>query len=260
MAYRTLKLEADAGLAILRFDRPDVLNALDAEVLHELAAALAEAEADPQNRVLVLASTHPKAFVAGADIKAMRYQTPDERFRFARLGHDTFAALEASRLVTVAAVDGYCLGGGFELALACDLIAAGPKALFGFPEIGLGLLPGFGGTQRFTRSVGMHAGLKYILTGERFDANRAEALGLIWRRFDADNFEAEVLEAARALARQAPAAMAAIKRVVRAATHTDLATGCDLEIGAFGAVGTSADALEGMTAFLEKRKPEFRGA
>lgn len=254
-------LDIEGPIATLRLNRIDALNALSPDFLTELIAAVEGLEAESGIRVLVLASNHPKAFVAGADIKAMQAMTPLERSQFAALGHQLMQTLEAAPFVTVAAVNGVCLGGGFELALACDMIYSGPKALWGFPEVTLGLVPGFGGTQRFGRSVGMHRALGYVLSARRFDNAEARDLGFVWQFVEGEqDFLTRVLEDLADLAGHGPLALAEAKRLVREATHTDLATGCRLEVGAFGAIGASADAAEGLDAFLERRKPEFRRA
>jgi enoyl-CoA hydratase len=259
---RYLKVEISGAIAVASLDRGETMNALDDVLIGELTAAVGELSADPALRILVLASTHPKAFVAGADIKAMAGQSAWEKTRFVERGHALMATIENSPLVTVAAVNGFALGGGFELALACDLIAVGPRAIFGLPEVTLGLVPGFGGTQRFARSVGTHRALRYVLTAERFSADTAEAMGLVWKRFDSESesdFLTNVLEALADLARLSPVALRTAKRLVRAAHDVDLASGSAMEIGLFGAVGGSQDAAEGLAAFIGKRKPEFRG-
>ncbi len=251
-------LEIDGPIATLRLNRIDALNALSPDLITEVLAAVEGLEAEHGIRALVLASNHPKAWVAGADIKAMQEMAPLARSQFSELGHSLMAALERASFITVAAVNGVCLGGGFELALACDLIYAGPKALWGFPEVTLGLVPGFGGTQRFARSVGMHRALGYILSARRFGNDEAKDLGYVWRFLNDDaSFLTQVVEDVSGVIQHGPLALAEAKKLVREATHTDLATGSRLEIGAFGAIGASEDAAEGLAAFLGKRKPEF---
>lgn len=257
-----LQVEVRDQLGIIWLSRLDALNALNAEFLTQLLDAVNELEAEPDVRVAVFASKHPKAFVAGADIKAMQDMTALQRTRFSEYGHQLMSAIENSKIVFIAAVNGFCLGGGFELTLSCDLIAGGDKAMFAFPEIGLGIIPGFGGTQRFTRSAGMHRSLAFALTGDRFGLAEAQQFGLIWKSFaadDTDAFNELVLEAATKLSQQAPLAMENIKRLVRQATYTDLNTGGRLEIQAFGTIGASEDTNEGLSAFLEKRTPKFTG-
>lgn len=251
-------LEIDGPIATLRLNRIDALNALSPDFVTELLSTIEGLEAERGVRAVVLASNHPKAWVAGADIKAMSKMTALQRSQFAELGHTLMAALERASFVTVAAVNGVCLGGGFELALACDLIYAGPKALWGFPEVTLGLVPGFGGTQRFARSVGMHKALGYILSARRFGNDEAAALGFVWRFLEDDSsFLTLVLEDLAGVVENGPLALTEAKKLVRESTHTDLATGSRLEIGSFGAIGASEDAAEGLAAFLGKRKPVF---
>lgn len=251
-------LEIDGPIATLRLSRIDALNALSPELITEVQAAVEGLEAEHGVRALILASNHPKAWVAGADIKAMQEMSPLQRSQFAELGHGLMASLERASFVTVAAVNGVCLGGGFELALACDLIYAGPKAMWGFPEVTLGLVPGFGGTQRFARSAGMHKALGYILSARRFGNDEAGGLGFVWRFLEDDaSFLTQVVEDVAGVVQHGPLALAEVKKLVRESTHTDLATGSRLEVGAFGAIGASADAAEGLAAFLGKRKPSF---
>ncbi len=258
--FETIKLDIDGHLAVLTLDREEAMNALSSLVLDEIGAAVRIAESDSNCRVLLIVSHHPKAFIAGADIKEMVALDRLEMTAYSNRGHTTMSALESTRLVTVAAVNGFCLGGGFEIALSCDLIAAAPRASFAFPEVGLGLLPGFGGTQRFTRSVGMHRALSFILTAERFDAETAKDLGIVWKLFDdQDRFQSDVQAEAIRLAAQSPSAMAAIKELVRQATWLPMADGCQSEARQFGEIGGGPDAKEGMGAFLEKRAPSFKG-
>ncbi|RMF12005.1 MAG: enoyl-CoA hydratase/isomerase family protein [Candidatus Dadabacteria bacterium] len=254
-------LERQDTIARLRLRRKSALNALSSAFFDTLDAAIDALDAAEGVRAVILMSDVPKAFIAGADISEMKGKTAAEMETYARRGQRFMARIEQHPAIWVAAVNGYCLGGGFEVALSCDLIAAGPRATFAFPEIGLGLLPGFGGTQRFTRSAGMHAGLRYILTGERFGADTATALGLVWIAPGEDEDFDEVVGGAveKAFGNVASVAAREVKRVVRAATWLSLEDGCDAEAAAFGAIGNSADAVEGLTAFLEKRKPEFRG-
>lgn len=255
-----LTVTCEAGLAVLLLRREKALNALSSSYLSDLKAAWRKIEGNRDVRAVVLLSSHPKAFIAGADIAEMRGKDRPGMTAYSQHGHEFMSMLESSRLVVIAAINGYCLGGGFEVALSCDLIVAGPRAQFAFPEIGLGLLPGFGGTQRFTRSAGMHAGLKYMLSGDRFGRDEAVNLGLVWRSIDgAEEFNEAAKSEAKKIALQAPAAMAAIKQLTRLATHVDLANGCTQERDEFGSVGAQSDAQEGLAAFLEKRPPVFSG-
>lgn len=248
------------GLAIVDLRREKSLNALSSSYFDALLEALKTAESKAEVRVLLLQSSSSKAFVAGADIAELARGGGANLQGYVAKAHRLMTALEASRLVTVAAVNGFCLGGGFELALSCDLLIAGPKAIFAFPEIGLGVAPGFGGTQRFPRAVGLQAALKYMLTGDRFGVDEAAHLGLIWRRVDeAVDFNAATRDLLKSLAQQAPQAMAAIKKLARYAMDYDLASGLNSEQEVFLNLVTTTDAREGLAAFLEKRKPNFKG-
>jgi len=256
--FSLLNIEHDGPIATVRLDRVGAMNALSIDLITELIEATAGLEAERELRVVVFTSNDDRAFVAGADVKAMAQMSAFERAEFARLGHELMHTIEALPQVTVAAVNGFCLGGGFEFALSCDLIAAGPKAQFGFPEVSLGLVPGFGGTQRFPKSVGMHRALGYILSGERFGVEKADQMGMVSLRVDETaDFLTKVMAYAAGIAANGPRALAAAKQLVRQGCVHDARTGTDLEVGAFGAIGTSDDAQEGMDAFLQKRKPAF---
>lgn len=253
--------ERHDGFAVLTINRPEALNALNASVLDELEAAFAALENDDGVRVVVLTGAGDRAFVAGADIAAInRIGSAAEGERFARRGQEVLDRIARSRLVSIAAINGYALGGGLELAMACDLRVAADSAQVGQPEILLGVIPGFGGTQRLARLAGPGAALWWILTGERVGAEEAWRLGVVDRVVP----KAELMDFVRGLARQlaerAPIALALAKRAVREGLRGDLPTGLDLEAALFGLTAASADAREGTQAFLEKRPPRFRGA
>jgi enoyl-CoA hydratase len=245
------------GVALVTIERPDVLNALNFDLLDELAAAFAALDDDPACRAIVLTGSGTRAFAAGADIRELAIQTP-----VSLLVDDRFAVWEriaATRKPVIAAVRGFALGGGCELAMSCDLIVAGEDAQFGQPEINLGVMPGAGGTQRLTRAIGRARAMDLVLTGRTITAREAEAMGLVSRVVPAE----ETLEAAFALARtiagKAPVAVLAAKEAVRLAEELPLSAGLRHERRAFFALFASDDQTEGMSAFVEKRRPEWKG-
>jgi enoyl-CoA hydratase len=244
--------------AILTLNRPDALNALSPAILEALAIRIAEV-ADSNARALIVTGAG-RAFAAGADIAAMRQMTPLEGGEFSALGHATFAALEALPIPTIAAVNGFALGGGCELALACDWIWAAEKARIGQPEVNLGLLPGFGGTSRLVRRVGVAWARELVLSGEAIGCDVALRIGLVNRSFeDPEALLAAALEMGETLAKKGPVAVAAAKRVMLEAQDADVRVAHGLEREAFAAVFATEDRLEGMDAFLEKRDPKFEG-
>lgn len=253
-----VRLERHGAVALLTLDRPQVLNALDRatlEALHAHAQALAS---DGALRAVVLTG-EGRAFAAGADIAQMRTLDPLGGEAFSRLGHAALAALEGLRVPTLAAVNGFALGGGCELACACDWIYASTKARFGQPEVNLGLLPGFGGTSRLLRRVGTGWAKELVLSGEPIDAETALRIGLANRIFEPDALLPAALRTADAIARKGPFAVAQAKRVLQEGQDADVRTAHALEQQAFGLVFASADRGEGMDAFLEKRDPKFEG-
>ena len=258
MAYETLIVESpSAGVTLIRLNRPQALNALNSTLLSELGAALEAAEADAGVRFLVLTGSE-KAFAAGADIKEMSDKTYAQMF-----AADFFTAgarrLETFRKPIVAAVAGYALGGGCELAMLCDFIIAAETAKFGQPEINLGVMPGIGGTQRLPRAVGKSKAMDMILTARMMDAAEAERAGLVSRVVAADRLMEEALAAAAKIASLSPLAVMMNKELVQAAYETTLTTGVALERRLFHSLFAFEDQKEGMAAFVEKRKPEFKG-
>ena len=246
-----------AGVALVTIERPDVLNALSFDLLDELAAALAALDEDPACRAIVLTGSGTRAFAAGADIRELAVQTP-----VSLLVGDRFAVWEriaATRTPVIAAVRGFALGGGCELALSCDLIVAGDDAQFGQPEINLGVMPGAGGTQRLTRAIGRARAMDLILTGRNLGAREAESMGLVSRVVPAHETLEAALDVARTIAAQAPIAVLAAKEAVRLAEELPLSAGLRHERRAFFALFASDDQREGMSAFVEKRRPEWKG-
>jgi len=257
MSLKTLILETADGVTLIRLNRPEALNALNSELLDELTGALDGAEADDSVRCVVITGSE-RAFAAGADIKEMSDKTYAEMFR-----QDFFGAaarrIEQFRKPLIAAVAGYALGGGCELAMLCDFILAADTAKFGQPEINLGVAPGIGGTQRLTRFVGKSKAMEMILTGRMMDAAEAERSGLVSRVVAADVLVEEAMTAARKIAGQSPLAVMMNKELVEAAYETTLATGVALERRMFHSLFAFDDQKEGMAAFIEKRKPDFKG-
>ena len=251
--------EVHDGVALITLNRPEQLNALNAVTLDEFGAAVDRADADDSVRVAVVTGQGTKAFVAGADIKEMQAFAPEDARRFSQRGHRAFAKMGASGTVFIAAVEGFCLGGGCELALACDWINAGEKAKFGQPEVSLGLIPGFGGTVRLSRRVGLAKALELCSSGAMIRADEALRIGLANTVFPAGSALDETLDQAKAIAAQGPLAVANVKRVIYAAADLPEERGNALEQQAFGLQFGTDDAGEGMTAFTKKRKANFRG-
>jgi enoyl-CoA hydratase len=259
MTYECILWEVEDGVGLLTFNRARVLNALDVRTIEELSDAVSEVEQGAA-RVLVLTGAGDKAFVAGADIAAMTAMSPTEARRFAELAHRVLERLERLPVPTIAAVNGFALGGGCELALACDLVYASERARFGQPEVNLGLIPGFGGSQRLPRRIGAMRALEMILTGDSIDAARAREIGLALEVLPAERLLPYARDQARKIAAKGPVAVAQAKRIVHAGAGAALDAANELERQAFSAVFATEDAREGMKAFLEKRAARFRGA
>ena len=258
MSYETLIVETpSAGVTLVRLNRPEALNALNSQLLGELSAALDAAEADEAVRCVVITGSE-RAFAAGADIKEMSTKTYAEMFK-----QDFFGAsarrIEQFRKPIIAAVAGYALGGGCELAMLCDFIIAAETAKFGQPEINLGVAPGIGGTQRLTRFVGKSKAMEMVLTGRMMDAAEAERSGLVSRVVPADKLVEEALAAAAKIAGQSPLAVMMNKELVETAYETTLSTGVAVERRLFHSLFAFDDQKEGMAAFVEKRTPVFTG-
>ena len=258
MAYETLIVETPSpGVTLIRLNRPEALNALNSVLLSELSAVLDAAEADETVRCLVLTGSE-KAFAAGADIKEMSDKTYAQMFT-ADFFTSASRRVETFRKPIIAAVAGYALGGGCELAMLCDFIIAADTAKFGQPEINLGVAPGIGGTQRLTRFVGKSKAMDMILTARMMDAAEAERSGLVSRVVPADTLIDEALAAAAKIAAHSPLAVMMNKELVQAAYETTLSTGVALERRLFHSLFAFEDQKEGMAAFIDKRKPDFKG-
>ena len=258
MEYETLRVERDAGVATVTIDRPEKRNALNGQVRRELIAALDELESDGAVRVVVITGAGEKAFVAGADIREFAERTPIEQ-RAAMEGRRVFEAVAAFPRPVIASINGYALGGGCELALACDLRIAARSARLGQPEVNLGILPGGGGTQRLPRLVGMGRAMRLILTGELIGAEEAERIGLVDEVVDDAGLRDRTRELAASIAKHSPVALKLIKEAVRASAEMPMSAGLALERELFVTAFSSEDRTEGVSAFLEKRSPEFQG-
>ena len=258
MSYNTIKVEVSDAIAILTFNRPEVLNALNLEMIEEFRRALVDVQKMPEVKVLMLTGSG-KAFVAGADIKILQELDPLGAKQFSQTGQSAMIALEAMDIPVIACVNGFALGGGCEIAVACDFICASEKAKLGLPEISLGVIPGFGGTQRLARLVGKGRAKELCMTGRMITAQDAFAMGLVTRVFPAESLMDETLKIAKTISEKGRVSLRAVKHVIDNGLDTDLKTGCALEADAFSICFASPDQNEGMTAFLEKRPPKFTG-
>jgi enoyl-CoA hydratase len=259
MELQNILWQVEDGVGVATFNRPKVLNALDARTIEELALVVGEVEGGAA-RALVLTGAGDKAFVAGADIGAMSQMTPAAARRFAERAHGVLERLALLPVPTVAAVNGFALGGGCEVALACDLVYASERARFGQPEVNLGIIPGFGGTQRLARRVGAMRALEMVLTGDHYDAARAKEMGLVLDVLAPERLLPFAKEQARKIVGKGPLAVAQAKRAVLTGADAPLGVANELERQAFSATFATEDAREGMRAFLEKRAPAFKGA
>jgi enoyl-CoA hydratase len=256
MAYETLIVEIEDNVALIRLNRPDALNALNIRLMSELATALTAADANDKVRCIVLTGSE-KAFAAGADVREMADKTFVDVFLDDLFAPETEAILRTRKPI-IAAVAGYALGGGCELAMMCDFIIAADTAKFGQPEINLGVVPGMGGTQRLTRAVGKSKSMDMHLTGRFMDAVEAEQSGLVSRVVPAKSLMDETMKAARKIAEKSAIAVMAAKEAVNRAQETTLREGLLSERRLFHALFATEDRKEGMAAFLEKRQPHFR--
>ena len=257
-SYETILLERRGGVALLTINRPEKRNALNIQTRREGAAALDELREDESVRVVVVTGAGDKAFVAGADIGEFEGRTANMQ-REVMLGRSLFTAVDTFTKPLIAMVNGYCLGGGCELAMACDIRVASDTASFGQPEINLGIIPGGGGTQRLTRLVGEGKAMELILTGDIIDAQTAHSIGLVQMVVPATDLEAKTMELANRIAEKSPIALRLAKEAVRIASRSNLDEGLRREVDLFALCFSSEDKDEGVRAFLEKRKPQFKG-
>ena len=260
MTYRNLLIEDRGAVRRIVINRPDKLNALNHDTIRELHAAFAQAGADESVRVLVLAGSGEKAFVAGADIGELATLSPLQALAFAREGQAMMLGVERLGKPVIARIQGFALGGGLELAMCCHLRIASDKARVGQPEINLGLIPGFGGTQRLLRLAGRAAAIEMCVTGAPIDAARAQALGILNRVVAPDRLDAEIDALAQQLAASAPHALRGVLEAILVGGELGIEAGLDYEAQAFGLCFSTHDMREGASAFLERRKPVFGGS
>lgn len=259
MTYQNIQFERDGALGILTVSRPKVLNALSAATTKEIGAALREIESDTSLRVAIVTGAGDKAFVAGADIGELQaLESPTAARELSEQGHEVGFQIARMSKVVIAAINGFALGGGLELAMACDIRLAADTAQFGQPEINLGIIPGWGGTQRLPRLVGPSMAKLLVVSGERIDAQEALRIGLVDRVVPAAGLLQAAKTLANAIAAKAPTAVGSIKQAINRGMDMPLAEGCMYEAALFGEAVASDDGREGTRAFLEKRAPVWK--
>lgn len=259
MPYKTLKIDNEPPVSIITINRPEVLNALNSDVLTDLCAAMFELSSDPKVNVIILTGAGEKAFVAGADIAQMSSLNPVDCEMFMRKGQETLSTIENLDKVVICAINGFALGGGCELAMACDIRLASKSARLGQPEVNLGIIPGFGGTQRLPRLVGRGKAKQLILTADLIPAEEAHRIGLVDEVYDSKELMQKAKEMALKIAAKGPLAVRIAKRLINKGLDCDLDTGLLMERQAIAVLFSSNDKKEGMGAFLEKRKADFKG-
>lgn len=257
--YQNLLFTVEDGIGTLTINRPKSLNALNSDTLAEIGEALAEIKTDPTVKVLVITGSGQKAFVAGADISQMVSMNSIEAAALSELAHNAFHTIESLPQITIAAVNGYCLGGGFELANSCDIRVAAASAKFGQPEVGLGIVPGFGGTQRLTRLVGRGKAKEIIATGSQITAEEAHAIGAVEEVVELDQLMDKVNEIAHKIMKNGPVAVRMAKYVIDQGADLELNTAISFETQMWAQTFATKDQTEGMQAFLEKRHAKFTG-
>ncbi len=258
--YENILLEREDSLAILSVNRPKALNALNAATIREIGQAIDEIAADSAIRALIITGAGEKAFVAGADISEINHITSSmQGMQTSQSLHGVFDQIAAMNKVTIAAINGYALGGGLELALGCDIRVASTNAQLGLPEVNLGLIPGWGGALRLQRIVGTSMAKYLVMTGERISADEALRLGIVQKVYPAEELMAEARKLALTIGNNAPLATAAAKRLLNAGSEMPLRDAIQLEQALFGHLTATEDCKEGTTAFLERRKPEWQG-
>lgn len=259
MEFKYIIYEKNEGVATITLNRPEALNAFSKEVVEEILHALEDVKTDEAVRVVVLTGAGEKAFSAGADIKAMVGMTALKARELSLFGERLCVGLENLEKPVIAAINGYALGGGLEVAMSCDLRIASENAKMGQTEINIGLIPGWGGTQRLTRLVGMTKAKEMVFTGRIIDAKTAEQIGIVNMVVPVDKFRETVSQFAKDLASKAPVALKVAKALINKGSDIGLESALALEREGFGVVGSSEDLKEGVSAFTEKRKPVFKG-
>ncbi len=257
MTYKNIVIEKDENIGIIKLDNPKTLNALNVETLNDLDQGIEALGKDPEIFVIIITG-NGKAFVAGADISEMVEMNAEEGRQFADFGSKVFRKIELLEKPVIAAVNGYALGGGCELSMACDLRIASNKAKFGQPEVGLGITPGFAGSQRLPRLVGLGKAKELIFTGDIIDAETAKEIGLVNKVVDLENLMHESLEMAKKIAKNGQMAVGYSKTAINKGYDLDFESGNEIEKMLFGLCFATKDQKEGMAAFLEKRKPLFK--
>lgn len=258
MSFNNVMFEKKDGIACIRVNRPEALNALNLDVLGELSEAVGVVDRSDDVRVLIFTG-EGRAFIAGADIEEMGRMTPEEGREMIRKGQRLMKAIEELRIPVIAAINGFALGGGNELAMSCDIRIASEKAKFGQPEVNFGIIPGYGGTQRLTRLVGKGMAKKLIFSAETIDAAEALKIGLVEKVVPHDMLMDEVMKLAQTIASKAPVAVRMAKEAVNGGAEADLATGLRFEAEAFASSFATEDRVEGMKSFTEKRTAVFKG-
>ena len=259
MAYRYLLYSKEAGIGTVTINRPEVLNALSQAVYAELYGLFNEIEEDAEVSVVILTGSGGKAFVAGADIAAMQPLNSTDMRGFINISRKAFDRIHTLGKPVIAAINGFALGGGCELAMCCDLRIASENAKFGQPEIGLGIIPGGGGTQRLSRLIGETRAKELIYTGDIIDVHTAHSIGLINKVVPPDALMSEANELARKMVTKSSVILSFAKKTINSGMNMDLSSGLDLEGECFALCFSTEDQKEGMSAFLEKRKPAFKG-
>jgi enoyl-CoA hydratase len=259
MEFKNLLLETNDGITTLTINRREALNSLNSAVIAELECALYELDLNETVKAVVLTGAGEKAFVAGADIKEMSELSSFEAHDFARRGQRVMLLINRMHKPVIAAVNGYALGGGMELALACDFIYASEKAKFGFPEVGLGVIPGFGGTQNLARLIGPNRAKELVFSGRIITAAKAHAWGIVNELFSPEELLPKALETAREIAGKGPLGVAYAKDAIASGLNMTKEDGFRYEASLFGVLFATGDQCEGMGAFLEKRSAQFKG-
>ncbi|NOX48805.1 MAG: enoyl-CoA hydratase/isomerase family protein [Chlorobi bacterium] len=258
MEYKILKLEIRDSIALVKINRPEAMNALNTRFFKEMDNMISDVSGKPEIKAMVITG-EGKAFVAGADIAEMVSKNKEEGTAFSKIGQNTFRNLEKMEIPVIAAINGFALGGGLELAMGCDFRIASTKAKFGQPEVSLGLIPGYAATQRLSRLVGLGDALYLLMTADMIGADEALRIGLVQKVFEPEVLMEEVMKIAKTITKKGTQAVRKVKAVTRQGLQSNFDVGCGLEAHEFGSLfGPGSEGEEGMKAFLEKRKPEWK--